>query len=90
MEKLPSDSDLIITFYCKDPDSNFQNDCATFYRTERQSWVVQGDKMGPEVAPKLTALADHETYLEIPDALADRFARMYVKERYGVDLPGAP
>ncbi|GAA4198809.1 hypothetical protein GCM10022252_49830 [Streptosporangium oxazolinicum] len=90
MGKLHGDDDLAVTFYCKDPNSNFQNDCATFYRTNRGSWVVQGDSMAPEVAPKLTALADHETYLEIPDALANRFARMYVRERYGVDLPEGP
>lgn len=86
MQDLSAGDDLRLTFYCKNPNSNQDNECSTFYRTNRESWVVQGDSLGADVAPKLRALAAHETYLEISDALADRFALMYVKERYGIDL----
>ncbi|MFC5182794.1 hypothetical protein [Actinomadura harenae] len=78
--------DLAVTFFCKDPGSNQDNECAAFYKSNRRSWIVQGDRLGPDVGDMLNALAEHETYLEIPDALADRFVHMYVKERYGVDL----
>jgi hypothetical protein len=80
------DDDLTMSFFCKSPGSKGEDDCPSFYRTDRGSWVVQGDRRGEEVAVQLRALKDHETFLEIPDALADRFVRMYAKECYGVDL----
>jgi hypothetical protein len=78
--------DLTVSFFCKSPDSKGDDDCPSFYRTDRASWIVQGDRRGEDVAVQLQALKEHETFLEIPDGLADRFVRMYVKERYGIDL----
>ncbi|MFI7134012.1 hypothetical protein ACIBQ1_50640 [Nonomuraea sp. NPDC050153] len=75
-----------LTFYCKDPDSKSEDDCAGFYRTNQGSWVVQGNRQDESVAVQLHALRDDETFVEIPEGLAERFVHMYAKERYGVDL----
>jgi len=76
-----------LTFFCKDPESVPGEDCPTFYRTDRGSWIVQGEHRGePEVVVQLLALKAEETALEIPERLAELFVRMYAKERYGVDL----
>ncbi len=87
MEQLPSQDDsLTATFYCKDPESHGADDCETFYKTDRDSWLVQGKRRGPQVAAQLVGLAEDETFLEVSDRTVDAFARKYVKERYGVDL----
>ncbi|MEV0612853.1 hypothetical protein AB0I81_05970 [Nonomuraea sp. NPDC050404] len=86
MQDNSSRGDLSLTFYCKDPDSKDVEDCPSFYRTSEGSWMVQGLRHGERVAVQLRALKDDETFVEIPDALAERFVRMYAKERYGVDL----
>lgn len=90
MEQQYSNPDnLSLTFYCKDPASKTKDDCASFYRTDQRSWVVQGRRRGQDVAVQLHALRDDETFAEIPEALAERFVHMYAKERYGVDLSQA-
>ncbi|WP_157429850.1 hypothetical protein [Actinomadura oligospora] len=66
-----------------------KQDCAIFYRTDRASWVVQGDRMRPEVEEQLVGLKPSESYVEIPERLLDHLVRRYVKERYGLDLDGA-
>lgn len=80
------DDNLTATFYCKDPESSTSDDCETFYKTDRASWLVQGKRRGPQVAEQLVGLADDETFLEVSERTVDSFARKYVKERYGVDL----
>lgn len=80
------DDNLTVTFYCKDPESQGDVECETFYQTDRDSWLVQGKTRGPKVAAQLIGLAEDETFLEISDRTVDVFARRYVKERYGVDL----
>ncbi|MFE3455812.1 hypothetical protein ACFXJ8_43610 [Nonomuraea sp. NPDC059194] len=86
MQSPGTGDDMRLTFYCKDPDSKTKDDCPSFYRTSRGSWVVQGNRQGESVAVQLHALRDDETFVEIPEALAERFVHMYVEERYGVDL----
>jgi hypothetical protein len=88
--QLRSDGDdLMVTFFCKDPDSNSAELCDSFYGTDCGSWVVQGKQRGEKVAAQLVALADDETFLEVSGPTVDLFVRMYVKERYGIDLAAA-
>lgn len=87
MQSHTGDDDLVATFYVKDPDSNFQDDCETFYRTDRGSWIVQSKKRGPGVAAQLVSLADDETFGEVSGRTMELFVRMYVKEFHGIDLP---
>ncbi len=79
---------VIVSFYCKDPHSTGTADCPTFYRTDRASWIVQGDRQGKHIEAQLTGLKPTETFVEIPDRLVDRLVLTYVKEHYGVDLSG--
>jgi hypothetical protein len=79
---------VTVRFYCKDPDSTTTADCPTFYRTDQASWIVQGDRQGKHVEAQLAGLKPTETFVEIPDRLAERFVHMYAKEHYGVDLSG--
>ncbi|GAA0954508.1 hypothetical protein [Nonomuraea longicatena] len=82
----PAD-DLDLTFYCKDPDSVPGEDCATFYRTNRDTWIVQGDRREEsQVVAQLVALKPFETSVEVPESLIDLLVRRYAKERYGTDL----
>lgn len=89
MQGSGADRPITVTFFCKDPDSKDEEDCPSFYRSNRGSWMVQGLRHGEDVAVQLRALKDDESFVEIPEALAERFVRMYVKERYGVDLSPA-
>jgi hypothetical protein len=85
--QLPGDGDdLKATFFCKDPDSHGADECETFYRTDRDSWLVQGKKRGPSVAAQLLSLSDDETFAEVSGPTVELFVWMYVKERYGIDL----
>lgn len=87
MEHTPTqDDNLIATFYVKDPESAGANGCETFYQTNRDSWIVQGKRRGPQVGEQLVALAEDETYLELSDRTIDAFINMYVKEKHGIDL----
>ncbi|MFI0450677.1 hypothetical protein [Actinomadura sp. 6N118] len=79
----------MLSFYCKDLNSSTGDDCATFYRTNVGTWIVQGDQQGEQVRAQLIALKPTETFCEIPENLVDQLVRMYAKERYGVDLAGA-
>lgn len=78
----PNDGDdLRLTFYCKDPDSRPDEDCATFYRTNRRTWVVQGDRREePEVMAQLKAPKSGETAVEVPERLVELLVRTYLKE----------
>ncbi|MGW6201499.1 hypothetical protein ACWF0M_35495 [Kribbella sp. NPDC055110] len=86
MQTPSTDDDLTVRFYCKDPGSKSSDDCPSFYSTDRGSWVVQGQALGDEVGAQLRGLKPEETFLEVPQALIERFVHMYVEERYGVDL----
>ncbi|WP_147268116.1 hypothetical protein [Spongiactinospora rosea] len=86
MEKLRRDGELAVTFYCKNPGSQGDIECDSFYLTSRDSWIVQGKRRGAEVANQLIALAEDETFVEISGPTAEAFIKKYVKERYGVDL----
>ncbi|RJL32567.1 hypothetical protein [Bailinhaonella thermotolerans] len=79
--------DLSLSFYCKDPGSNQDNECETFYRTDRGSWLVQVKKRGPRVQAQLVGLGEDETFGELSERTVNAFVRKYVRERYGVDLP---
>ncbi|KAB2344912.1 hypothetical protein F8566_30445 [Actinomadura rudentiformis] len=82
---------VVLSFYCKTPSSNIQDDCPAFHRTDRGSWAVQGERREEnEVRVQLRAPKETEGCVEIPDDLADLFVRMYAKEKYGVDLGAAP
>lgn len=89
MRQPDAGDDLLATFYCKDPGSVDTDDCPAFYQTDRQTWVVQGKQRGSKVAEQLRALADDETFVEIPEPLVELFVRRYAKERYGTDLGSA-
>ncbi|MBB4914062.1 hypothetical protein [Streptosporangium saharense] len=78
---------LSLTFYCKDPNSNQDNECETFYRTNWGSWLVQAKKHGPNVRAQLIGLGEDETFGELSERTVNAFVRKYVKEHYGVDLP---
>ncbi|MEV6864425.1 hypothetical protein AB0M44_25880 [Streptosporangium subroseum] len=84
------DNDLTVTFFCKDPDSQGDVECDTFYSTDHDSWIVQGKRRGSKVAAQLVALAEDETFLELSGSTAEIFVRKYVKERHGIDLGVAP
>ncbi|GAA2801763.1 hypothetical protein GCM10010522_19360 [Kribbella solani] len=81
--------DLAVRFCCKDPGSKSSDDCPSFYSTNQGSWVVQGQALGAEVGAQLRGLKPEETFLEVPQALVDRFVHMYVEENYGIDLRSA-
>ncbi|MEV4095269.1 hypothetical protein [Streptosporangium saharense] len=80
------DDNLTVTFFCKDPESQGDVECDTFYSTDDGSWVVQGKQRGPKVAAQLVALAGDETFLEVSGPTVEAFVQKYVKERYGIDL----
>ncbi|GAA2623380.1 hypothetical protein GCM10010411_69420 [Actinomadura fulvescens] len=81
------DDDLRLTFYVKDLNSKGTQDCPTIYRTNRDTWGVQGEEpAGEGIRAQLHGLKPSETLVEVPDTLMDPFVRQYVKERYGVDL----
>jgi len=85
----PSDDgdDVVLSFYCKTPGSNDEFECPAFHRTDRGTWMAQGERReGPRVRSQLRAPKESEGAVELPDDLADLFARLYVKERYGIDL----
>lgn len=80
------DDDITVSFYCKDPNSQGDQLCETFYETDRDSWIVQAKKRGDGVRDQLIGLAPDETFGEMSDRTVDTFVKKYAKERYGVDL----
>ncbi|MDX6740350.1 hypothetical protein [Actinocorallia sp. A-T 12471] len=87
MQSRPDDDELAAIFYLKDPDSNSAELCETFYRTDRDSWIVQLKKRGPRVRAQLVGLGEDETFGEMSGRTMDFFVRAYVKEHHGIDLP---
>ena len=61
-----------LTFIGKDPDSN-PTGSPTVYRTDRETWVVQGWMItDPDALDQMT-LPDRETAVEIPDRMIKFF-----------------
>jgi hypothetical protein len=61
-----------VTFVGKDPDSN-PTGSPTVYRTDRDTWLVQGwVVMDPEALEQL-AIPDGETVVEIPNRMIPFF-----------------
>ncbi|MUN35269.1 hypothetical protein [Actinomadura litoris] len=50
MRQPHGDDGLTATFFCKDPESQGDIECDALYSTDRDSWIVQGKRRGPEVA----------------------------------------
>ena len=90
MQSFYDDDQILLTLYCKDPSSGSGPDCPAFYKTTRGDWTAQGERTDEEVTSQLIALKPSETSVMLPDALVDLFCRRYVREKYGVDIPGAP
>jgi hypothetical protein len=89
MQPVDAGDDVLVTFYCKDADSQTKELCETFYSTDRGTWVVQGKRRGEKVAAQLVGLADDETFVEMSASTVDLFVNKYVEERYGLDLSRA-
>ncbi len=68
-----------LTFIGKDPDSN-PTGSPTVYRTDRETWIVQGWIVTDSEALDQLAIPDGETCVEIPDRLLRFFG-----ERHGID-----
>jgi hypothetical protein len=61
-----------LTLVVKDPDS-IPDGSATLYRTDRQSWVVQGWAVTDRAVLAALDLPEGETCVEIPDRLIPFF-----------------
>ena len=61
-----------ITFVAKDPDSA-PHGSPTLYRTDRQSWVVQGWVVTDPDTLEAMEIPDGEACVEIPDRLVPFF-----------------
>jgi hypothetical protein len=61
-----------ITFVAKDPDSE-PSGSPTLYRTDRDSWVVQGWMVTDQQALTSMNVPSGETCVEIPDRLVPFF-----------------
>jgi hypothetical protein len=69
-----------LTFIGKDPESN-PTGSPTIYRTDRDSWVVQGWTVTDPDALAQMDIPDGETCVEIPD----RMLQFFRQEARGVD-----
>jgi len=65
-----------LTLVAKDPES-FPNGSPTLYRTDRQSWVVQGWVVTDPDALEAMGIPDGETCVEIPDRLVPFFEQRH-------------
>ena len=61
-----------LTFIGKDPDSN-PTGSPTVYRTDRETWVVQGWMITDPDALTQMNIPDGETAVEIPDRMIQFF-----------------
>ncbi|MGH3295298.1 MAG: hypothetical protein ACRDP7_26230 [Trebonia sp.] len=61
-----------ITFVAKDPDS-VPNQSPTLYKTDRDSWLVQGWAVTDPAALAEMNIPEGETVVEIPDRLVPFF-----------------
>jgi hypothetical protein len=68
----PREATMKITFVAKDPGSE-PNGSPTLYRTDRESWVVQGWVVNdPDVLARMD-IPQGESCVEIPDRLVPLF-----------------
>jgi hypothetical protein len=65
-----------LTFVGKDPDSN-PTGSPTIYRTDRNSWVVQGWEVTDTEALSQMDIPTGESCVEIPDRMLQFFDRRY-------------
>jgi len=65
-----------LTFVAKDPDS-VPDGSPTLYRTDRQSWVVQGWAVTDADALAIMEIPEGETCVEIPDRLVPFFRQQH-------------
>ncbi|POM24671.1 hypothetical protein BTM25_33050 [Actinomadura rubteroloni] len=87
MQSSHDDPRILLTFFCKSPDSYPNPDCPSFYRSSDGGWYGQGEvRDEPGVRDQIQNMKPHEGYLWFPDKLMDEFVRQFAKERYGVDL----
>ena len=63
-----------LTFIGKDPDSNPAGS-PTLYRTDRDSWLVQGWIVTDPEALVQMSIPEGETAVEIPDRIVDFFQK---------------
>jgi hypothetical protein len=63
-----------ITFVAKDPDS-VPNQSPALYKTDRDSWLVQGWAVTDPAALAEMNIPEGETVVEIPDRLVPFFRR---------------
>lgn len=63
-----------LTFMGKDPDSN-PTGSPTIYRTDRESWLVQGWVVTDAEALAQMDIPEGETVVEIPDRMLQFFKR---------------
>jgi hypothetical protein len=68
----PEDGVMRLTFIGKDPDSN-PTGSPTVYRTDRNSWVVQGWNITDPSALSQMDIPDGEGAVEIPDRMIQFF-----------------
>lgn len=69
-----------LTFIGKDPESN-PTGSPTVYRTDRESWVVQGWVVNDTAALAQINIPEGETAVEIPD----RMIQFFRQEESGLD-----
>jgi hypothetical protein len=87
MQPPNEDDKIMLSFYCKDPNSGDNLDCAAFYKTDQGTWAAQGNRRDePRVRAQLRGLKPWEAAVELPDELVELLAIKLVKERYGIDL----
>jgi hypothetical protein len=65
-------ANMRLTFIGKDPDSN-PTGSPTVYRTDRESWVVQGWIVNDPAALAQMSIPEGETAVEIPDRMLQFF-----------------
>ncbi|RDI54598.1 hypothetical protein [Nocardia mexicana] len=63
-----------LTFIAKDPGSN-PSGSPTLYRTDRESWVIQGWVFTDPEALAQMGIPDGESCVEIPDRLVPFFGQ---------------
>ncbi|WP_189171303.1 hypothetical protein [Pilimelia anulata] len=61
-----------LTYVGKDPGSGNDN-CPALYRTDRDSYIVQGWRVTDPAALAELAIPDHETCVEIPARMLPLF-----------------
>jgi hypothetical protein len=70
-----------LRFIGKDPDSN-PTGSPTIYRTDQESWLVQGWVVSDPEALAMMDIPAGETVVEIPDRMIQFFREFLEKEAY--------